>query len=92
MSDDPRKDDTSPEELVPEDDAVIGRALRRSLLVLAAVAVVVVATVLLRREPSVEERVVEKQVGAIPDLVPETAAMPVVRFTFAAVALEKLPT
>jgi len=69
------------EELVPDDDAVIGRALRRSLVVIAVVAAVAVAVFLFRRGSSPVERVLDKDIGTIADLVQATEEMPRVGFT-----------
>jgi len=76
-----REDLPDEEELVPVDDAVIGQAFRRSLLVLVAAAVLVAVVVLLRQEEQAPEAVLEKDAGAIPDLVSDEAALPEVRFT-----------
>jgi hypothetical protein len=73
--------DVPPDDLVPEDDAVIGRALRLSLFAIIALGAVVLAVVLLRQEPVAAERVVPKQIGEIPNLVTDTERMPEVRFT-----------
>ncbi len=81
MSDHERTPPPPPEETVPEDDAIIGRVLRRSLAVIAAVGAIVVLGVAVRRGAAPEERVLEKQVGAIAALERGSAAMPAVRFT-----------
>lgn len=69
------------EELVPEDDTVIGHALRWSLLALIGIAALVAAVLYLRREEELPEAVIEKQVGEIADLVIDEAVLPAIRFT-----------
>ena len=69
------------EEFVPEDDAVIGRAFRRSLWVLFAIGLAVGGFVLLRQKEAAPEVVREKSAGAIPDLVSDAAVMPAVTFS-----------
>ncbi|HVS02540.1 MAG TPA: CRTAC1 family protein [Thermoanaerobaculia bacterium] len=68
------------EELVPEDDAIIGRALRRSLLVAGAVALLAVAVYLaLHRR---QEAAPEVSIAAAPPLAARVGAeAPQVRFT-----------
>jgi len=70
------------EELVPEDDRIIGHALKLSGLALAGLGVVgaLVAWILLSREEP-EEEVLDKKVERITELVPEAASVPEVRFT-----------
>jgi hypothetical protein len=69
------------EELVPDDDAVIGRAFRRSLVVIAVVAAVALAAFVFRRGTAPGERVLAKDVGEIADLMQATEEMPRVVFT-----------
>lgn len=68
------------EDLVPEDDAVIGRAFRRSLMVLAGIAVVVLIGVVWseRSETAAPEREIET---STPQAVVENAQAPAVVFT-----------
>ena len=71
---------TVEEEYVPEDDAVIGRAFRRSLMVLAAVAALVVLIVLLRGRG--EQEAPEQRIERVaPQAVASPAEAPAVRFT-----------
>jgi len=79
MSDDPRRPDAD-EELVREDDAIIGKAFRWSLLVIVLVAVVAVAGFVLTRKPDAEEQVLAKEVGPIEELVQDSDEMPEVAF------------
>jgi hypothetical protein len=72
---------TPDEELVPADDAVIGRAFRRSLVAILALVAVVLAVLFLRPKGGGEEQVLEKQVGPIDDLEVEVELLPEVRFT-----------
>lgn len=62
------------QDLVPEDDTVIGRAFRRSLLVLGMTAVIVVGLLLLRSRESVLAPAVET--APVPVVVPEAAPVP----------------
>jgi enediyne biosynthesis protein E4 len=62
------------DELVPADDAVIGRAFRRSLIVLGAVAVVALVAVLVARRPPPPKP--EQQIASAPPLAPERTATP----------------
>ncbi len=62
------------DELVPADDAVIGRAFRRSLVVLAALAAVALVVVLIARRP--EEAPPEQEIAAAPPVEVTTAAVP----------------
>lgn len=68
------------EEWVPEDDAVIGRAFRRSLLAIAGIALVVALGIFLSRneEAAGPERAIER---SAPEVVVETADPPQVVFT-----------
>ena len=79
MSDE-RREAIPQDELVPEDDAIIGRVFRWSLLVVGAAALVVVAGVSLTRRDVAADTVREKELGAVPDLAPEVERMPVVAF------------
>ena len=68
-------------ELVPEDDAIIGRAFRWSVIVIvAAVAVGALAFLLFKPAPE-EEVVIEKELGDVTDRVVETEQMPQIPFT-----------
>jgi hypothetical protein len=69
------------DDLVPEDDAVIGQAFRRSLWVLLGIGAVVAAVVLLRPKGEQVEVVREKDAGAIADLESDLAVLPEVRFS-----------
>jgi hypothetical protein len=69
------------DDLVPEDDAVIGQAFRRSLWVLLGIGAVVAAVVLLRPKGEQVEVVREKDAGAIADLESDAAVLPEVRFS-----------
>jgi hypothetical protein len=69
------------QELVPENDAIIGRAFKWSLLFLGVVAAAVIAVIVLESDESDEEVVLEKEVGRIEDLLPDVAVLPEVRFT-----------
>ena len=68
------------EELVPEDDRIIGSALRWSLLVIAVLGAGGGIFALLDRETEREEVVFEKEVGEIADLKTDEAALPSVSF------------
>ena len=68
------------EELVPADDAVIGRAFRLSLMVIVALAVVAFGAWIVLRPSALEERVVGKDVGDVADRDAPAATMPDVRF------------
>lgn len=79
-SDDPNRPPEGPEEeWVPEDDAVIGHAFRRSLQVFAGLAVLVAVGFLLTREKEVSgpEQIIE---SSSPEAVVEAADPPSVRF------------
>lgn len=68
-------------ELVPEDDAIIGRAFRWSLVVIVGlIAIGTVGYFALRPAPE-QEVVVEKEVGDVTDRVIEAEQMPQVTFT-----------
>jgi hypothetical protein len=70
------------EELVPEDDAVIGTSVRWSLLALALLLVIVAAVLWLMREEPAEEVIVERGPVVVPaPLVQDTPEMPSVAFT-----------
>ena len=69
------------DELVPEDDQIIGRALRRSLIVICGLVAIFALVTFLRREEPEPEQVLEKTVGEIASLKPEAAVVPDVRFT-----------
>ena len=71
----------SGEELVPEDDQVIARALRRSLVVIVALAGAGAGLYWLRSEEAPVEVVLEKDAGQIADLVADEAVLPLVRFS-----------
>jgi hypothetical protein len=73
----PRRDD----DLVPSDDAVIGRAFRWSLVAIVVIAVFAFVAWRLARQDTPEDQVVAKEIETIPDLgLPSTEA-PEVRFT-----------
>ena len=79
MTDDPRL--PHDDELVPEDDAVIGRALRRSLIGLLA-AVLLVGVVLLFLRLRGEEQAADVEIAtAAPVTVEEEVEAPTLRFT-----------
>lgn len=81
MTEQPRQASPSDEELVPVDDAVIGRAFRWSLLAIVLIALIVIVVVmLLRWEPTQEVVVIEKDPGDIPDLVTPVETAPAVTF------------
>jgi hypothetical protein len=69
------------EELVPEDDAIIGRAFRWSAAVIAAIALLVVASLWIFRGEAPGETIRSKDVGRIPSLVSDPAKIPSVTFT-----------
>jgi hypothetical protein len=69
------------EEYVPEDDTVIGKAMRQSLAVILGVGVVVTLVLFLSREAPVEEIVVAKDAGKIEQLDQGVDSVPSVRFT-----------
>ena len=70
------------EEFVPEDDAIIGVAFRRSLIGLAVIAGIVIVTIIvLRRETATLEVVVDKNPSDIEPLNVVAPDLPVVRFT-----------
>jgi hypothetical protein len=81
MSEPAERDDTDadPDELVAEDDAVIGRALRGSLAVLAAAGLLVVAGLLLARRPK-PAAPVQAITAAAPERVVRSAAPPALPF------------
>ncbi len=79
----PPKPDAAPleDELVPEDDTIIGHAFKWSALAVASVAVVVVAVLLVvNRETPAEEHIEEKRMPSVSVFAAE-AQVPVVRFT-----------
>ena len=70
------------EELVPEDDRIIGQAFRWSLVAIAVIALVVAAALWLRREEPVAPEVVERDPVEAPRPLDQTQAeMPVVTFS-----------
>jgi hypothetical protein len=76
------KHPTAPEdELVPEDDSVIGRAFRWSILVLLLVALVAVVGYAILRPAPVAEQVLPKESGVVPDLTRTVDDLPRVAFT-----------
>ena len=79
MAEEPEIQESHDDELVPEDDAVIGLALKRSLQVLVGLAAagVLLWWVLRRPEAEAPERVIER---AAPVAVTETATAPTVVF------------
>lgn len=68
-------------ELVPEDDAIIGTALKGSALAVLAIAVVGAGIWYVTRPAEEPEEVLEKVVGEIVDLVSDEAQLPEVTFT-----------
>ena len=72
--------ETEEDDLVPEDDRVIGRAFRWSLAVMAGVAVLVGLTVYLVNRPK-EAKPEKKIVSSAPEAVVASAVPPAVRFT-----------
>ncbi len=68
------------EELVPENDEIIGRAFKWSLAVIGVIAVIVVAIVLIQQEDDVVEETKEKSVGKIADLESKSEKRPQVEF------------
>jgi hypothetical protein len=69
------------EELVPEDDAIIGRVFRWSLLVITCAVGIVVLTILFNRSSLSDEEVRNIDVQPPERLVPDLAAAPAVSFT-----------
>ena len=69
------------EELVPEDDTVIGKAFRWSLIVIVIVAVGIVAVLLVTRERPRAEEIVERGPVAVPAPLDQSTDMPDVAFT-----------
>ena len=69
------------EELVPEDDRIIGKALKWSLAAFLGIGLVVALVLFLRPESIEADVVLEKEVGRIEKLVADAAAVPEVRFT-----------
>jgi len=65
MSDSPAPHET--DDFVPEDDAVIGRALRRSAIALVVILGAVLAVVLLKGSDETQETVHDKDAGSIED-------------------------
>ena len=61
------------EEFVPEDDAIIGQAFKWSALAIGGIVLVILGVVFLRPDDTPEEVVIEKDVGAIDDLVTDVA-------------------
>jgi len=72
-AEDPRIEEHD-EELVPEDDAVIGRAVRWSLLAVVVLAVIAVLTIYLFRRPAPHGP--EQKIAAAPPAARETPAVP----------------
>ena len=69
------------EEFVPEDDAIIGQAFKWSALAIGGIVLVILGVVFLRPDDTPEEVVIEKDVGAIDDLVTDVAVLPEVAFS-----------
>ena len=63
------------------DDAVIGRAFKRSLVVIALIAGVVAAAVLLNQKEEAEEKIIDKEVGVIKDVKTDVETLPTISFT-----------
>jgi hypothetical protein len=68
------------DELVPVDDAIIGRVFRRSLVVIVVLAVAAFVAVRLARRPPPAEAVQAKQVGRVADQSAPLPELPQVRF------------
>lgn len=63
------------------DDAVIGRAFKRSLVTFAIIGASIGAVIFLNRDKEQEEVILDKDVGVIKDVVTDVEALPEVRFT-----------
>lgn len=74
-------DPDQPQEYVPDDDAVIGTALKGSLVALVALGCIAGAIYFLGQEEAEPEVIIEKDVGAIVDLVTDESVLPEVTFT-----------
>ena len=79
MSDDLRSHGPR-EDVVHEDDAIIGRVFRWSLLVIVGLASIVALVVWVTRDTATEAAVVAKDVGTIADLDQSSEEMPKVTF------------
>ena len=73
--------DEEEDELVPEDDRVIGTAFRGSMIVIGVIAVIVVAYLLLSGEKTTQEASIERNVEGPASLDQKRAEMPSVQFT-----------
>ncbi len=71
---------SSDEEWVPEDDTIIGRALRWSLLALAAIVAIGGGVFFFTRDRQKQDVVVKKEVGKVKELTPDLAVLPEVIF------------
>jgi hypothetical protein len=80
MVGDPHREPQTDEQLVPEDDAIIGRAFRWSLLALGVLALLVSLGLLLAKRGAGAEPVRAKDPGAIPDLQQAIQTIPAVAF------------
>ncbi len=69
------------QELVPEDDAVIGKAMRISLAAIMLITAIIVLIVCLSRDAVVEEVIIKKDAGAIESLDQHVETVPSVTFT-----------
>ena len=76
----PQDPELEDEEFVPEDDSIIGQALRWSLVGFVVIAIGVGAALFLGGEEEVPEEILEKDVGAIEDLVSDDEVLPRVAF------------
>ncbi|MEX1024564.1 MAG: CRTAC1 family protein [Planctomycetota bacterium] len=72
---------TEEQELVPEDDAIIGQALKWSALAVVVIGAVVAIALQFTGDEIEPEVVLPKEAGAISDRVVDAAQLPVVRFT-----------
>lgn len=73
--------DSNQPEFVPEDDAIIGKALKGSFVALLGLGAIGAGVWFLNQEEEEPEEVIEKSVGEIVDLVTDEAVLPAVRFT-----------
>jgi len=73
--------DREQEDLVPEDDRVIGKAFRWSLVGIAVIALTIAGVWWLMREQPTAELVIDRGPVAVPDVLDQGHEMPVVAFT-----------
>ena len=69
-----------PDDFVPEDDAIIGKALKGSLAAVIVIAAAAGGIYLMQLEEEQPEVVLEKTVGEIVDKVTDEAVLPAVSF------------